>query len=160
MEQLPSWASFVGNALRVRISSEDVLLALIVETGKELQDLASTAWTEETIFDTIKNSAYVSHLPIIEDDVHLDESIIPSDTLRSLYEEQVKFKGEIWVIHKNDIDPFPSSPHAHNYESALKLHLGNGELYYGTDLVGKVARKNFLKLRGLFKRVQLPELEI
>ena len=44
---------------------------------------------------------------------------------------KVKVKGECWIIHKNDRDPFPSNPHAHNYDSfaAYGLDLGTGRLY-------------------------------
>src|SRR5207237_6227170 len=37
-----------------------------------------------------------------------------------LTEAQVKLQGEIWIVHKNDADPFPSNPHAHNYRERLK----------------------------------------
>jgi len=45
-----------------------------------------------------------------------------------------------------------------NYEANLKLHLGNGELYTGTKLVGKIPAKKFKKLRALFKSVSMPPL--
>lgn len=59
-------------------------------------------------------------------EVELFESIVPPNIPIFLTHQQVKIKGEIWVVHKNDADPFPSNPHAHNYQSNLVVHLGNG----------------------------------
>ena len=68
-------------------------------------------------------------------------------------------QGQVqWVVHKNDPDPFPSDPHAHNYEADLKLHLGNGELYNGSKCVGKIPAKKFKELRSSFKSISLPPL--
>ena len=49
----------------------------------------------------------------------------------ALQEAKVKLKGEIWVAYKYDRDPFPSNPHAHNYDRKLKMHLGTGDVYAG-----------------------------
>jgi hypothetical protein len=62
-------------------------------------------------------------------EIVLEESIIPEGVPVYLTEAEIKLQGEIWVIHRNDADPFPSSPHAHNYQQRLKMHLGNGDLY-------------------------------
>ena len=98
--------------------------------------------------------------PVIEETVVMEESVIPSNAFRMLLEEQVRFKGEVWTIHKNDPDPFPSVPHAHNYESGLKMHMGIGELFWGTQLVGKIRKKKFIEIRKRFTKVKLPELTI
>ncbi len=45
------------------------------------------------------------------------------------------------MVHKNDADPLPSSPHAHNYEQCLKMHLGTGDLYQRKE---RVALSKFL----------------
>jgi hypothetical protein len=66
-------------------------------------------------------------------EIVLEESIVPEGVPIFLSEAEIKLKGEIWVIHKNDADPFPSNPHAHNYQQRLKMHLGNGDLYMHRD---------------------------
>ncbi|MDQ7057154.1 MAG: hypothetical protein Q9N62_01270 [Ghiorsea sp.] len=108
----------------------------------------------------IENTSIVKKIPVILETIELEETIIPDHVIRDVNEEQVKFRGEKWVVHKNDSDPFPSNPHAHNYEAGLKLHLGNGELYSGTQLTGKITRKKFIMIRSLFKRVKLPKYDI
>jgi hypothetical protein len=59
----------------------------------------------------------------------LKSRLFPKGVPVYLTEAEIKLQGEIWVIHKNDADPFPSNPHAHNYQQRLKMHLGNGDLY-------------------------------
>ncbi len=54
----------------------------------------------------------------------------------------------MWRIHKNDPDPFPSDPHAHNVESGLKLDLSNGRLWFGTrDTEKSITRKHLIAIR-------------
>ncbi|HHF3044328.1 hypothetical protein WMQ59_22555 [Vibrio diabolicus] len=154
------WAAQLSNELSINLSSESLMLAMVRENEKELLDIALESWTYEQCKSWYSQSKLALSVPVIEEVVYLDESAIPCDTERAIEEELVKFKGERWVIHKNDADPFPSSPHAHNYEARLKLHMGNGDLYNGTELVGKMNKKSFIKLRNSFKKVQLPTLEI
>lgn len=157
---LPDLCSHAEATLKVRLSPVDLILALMEATGEEFAELAVHDWTGEKIVSTIQNTALFKNLPIVDEEVELSESAIPQDVFRSLYEETVKSKGEKWVVHKNDADPFPSDPHAHNYDAGLKLHLGNGDLYQGTKKVGTMPAKRFKDLRELFKRIKMPPLEI
>ena len=92
--------------------------------------------------------------------IELDYSLIPDRTMRRLDEVTVKRDGQIWRIHKNDADPFPSNPHAHNVESGLKLDLRNGDLYFRGQVRNRVNRKHLLHIRELVtaKGVELPAL--
>jgi hypothetical protein len=91
-------------------------------------------------------------------------SLIPEGVPRLLTEKEVKFKGEIWVIHKNDADPFPSSPHAHNYQENLVIHLGDGRLFRKREEVGRLGKKRFIELRTRIleelEDVELPALAV
>ena len=81
-------------------------------------------------------------------EVDLDHSPIPAGTLQRIIKVSIKRNGEIWRIHRNDADPHPSNPHAHNVESGLKLDLTDGSLYLGRDFAGtKVAEKDLLEIR-------------
>lgn len=74
-----------------------------------------------------------------------------------LTEKTVKIKGEVWRIHKNDVDPFPSSPHAHNYAAGVVLHLGTGEMFDGNrKSLGLVGCKKLVRLRGNLTKLDLP----
>jgi len=157
--QLPSFSQDIELELNIRISPTDILMALAESTGQEFQEFANRSWSKEEVIAAIENTQMVKEIPLILETVELEETIIPDDIIRNVNEEQVKFKGEKWVIHKNDSDPFPSNPHAHNYEAGLKLHLGNGDLYSGTQLAGKITKKNLMKVRGLFKRTKIPKYD-
>ncbi len=62
-------------------------------------------------------------------EIELEDDVLPEGVPVFLIEKDVKVKGKTWRIHKNDADPFPSNPHAHNYDARVKLHLGTGDLY-------------------------------
>jgi|ERR1017187_2421150 hypothetical protein len=49
-------------------------------------------------------------------------------------EEDYRVAGEVWRVHKNDPDPYPSRPHAHCISGSrrfigCKLHLGTRQLF-------------------------------
>lgn len=95
--------------------------------------------------------------------VEFPESPIPEGCFRGLDEVTVKRDGCIWRINKNDADPFPSNPHAHNTESRLKMDLSNGNLYLRRDFVGKAVSKKdllFIRDQANLKGVVLPALSI
>lgn len=53
-------------------------------------------------------------------------------------EEDYRVAGEVWRVHKNDADPYPSRPHAHCIGGArrfvgCKLHLGTRQLFTGSN---------------------------
>ncbi len=75
---------------------------------------------------------------------------------------QVKSKGLVWRVHKYDPDPFPSNPHAHNFEQNLKLHLGTGEFYRARKSMGHMKRKDLLELRSKIAEypIGLPPLSV
>ena len=110
------------------------------------------------LVELLRDFDFVALSPMILQEIELDEPIIPSGVPRLLTEWTVRSGGEIWRIHQNDADPFPSSPHAHNQETGLKLHLGSGELFRKREMVSKIRCKDLKKLRsGVTKEIQLPK---
>jgi len=103
---------------------------------------------------------FVSKLPLIVQKVVSEESLIPSGVEVVIEKKKYRVKGEVWIVHKNDVDPFPSSPHAHNYDQNIVMHLGNGRMYRKRDYIGTAKTKQFLALRTLINNVELPALEI
>jgi len=96
-------------------------------------------------------------------EVEFSVSPIPPKTLRSMNEVSVRRDGCVWRVHKNDPDPFPSKPHAHNTESGLKMHLGTGRLYHrSTDTEKSIDKKLLLFIRTELsqKGLALPPLQI
>jgi hypothetical protein len=74
---------------------------------------------------------------------------------------RIKSGGRIWIIHRSDLDPWPSKPHAHDYERRQKLDLRSGDIFSlpGRNQVEKLRRKDFLFLREQLGR-QHPDLEL
>lgn len=134
------------------IFDEGVVSEYLIQQGKI--ELASS----RDLYLYLVNSGIVGK-PILEK-VVFETSIIPAGTSCFINKKKYKVKGEVWVVHKNDVDPFPSSPHAHNYDQNIVMHLGNGNLYRGREYQSQAKRKDFLLLRSRIKNVELPELEI
>ncbi len=94
-------------------------------------------------------------------EIEFPESPIPDGTFRRIDEVTIKRDGCVWRIHRNDLDPFPSQPHAHNLESGLKLDLSNGRLYFGRRDTGKsISTKDlkFIRSAAVNQNISLPPL--
>ncbi len=117
--------------------------------GKDHADLLKAELSKKRMVELMKDHIF-SHTELLGS-IELEQSIIRHGTQRLLAEKLVKNNNEIWEIHKNDVDPFPSNPHAHNKDSGLKLHLGNGGLYLKWDEVGKINRKELKQIRDKAK---------
>ena len=115
--------------------------------------------TGEVIVDHLRAFNFEKYHPEILGEIELDEPILPEGTVKLLTEQTVKVKGEIWQVHKNDADPFPSIPHAHNYASGLSLHLGTGELFKKRDKVTQLQCKKLLAIREKLTKFDLPKLD-
>ena len=90
-------------------------------------------------------------------EIELDESPIPVTCVRRLDEATIKRDGCVWRIHKNDADPFPSNPHAHNGESGLKLDLRNGDLYFQRKTANEnVGKKHLSAIRNAAAKKGIP----
>jgi hypothetical protein len=80
---------------------------------------------------------------------HADGSII--------IQKDYKVDGEIWQVHKTDVDPHPSWPHAHCVGGrvrflGLKLHLGTRQLFHGPNpTVLFLSKKPFARLLELIR---------
>ncbi len=145
----------------IEVTSRDVEHALAeVCSLDDSMELLNMEWTPESIVERLQDYNFKRLHPETVDRVQLDESIIPDGGTRLLTEQRIRQDGEIWVIHKNDADPFPSDPHAHNYQSGHSLHLGNGDLFLRRNLVGRIRRKLLLELRGRIQVESLPPLEV
>lgn len=114
--------------------------------------------TAEKIISLLKDFEFKKYHPEILGEITLDEPLIPKGVPRLLTEKTVKVKGEVWRIHQKDADSFPSNPHAHNYESGIVLHLGNGDMFdRKRKSVGNIGCKKLLRIRSELNNFALPE---
>lgn len=114
--------------------------------------------TSDRILELLSGYDFRKNKSILLATIELNEPIIPDGTIRTLTEQTIKAGGEIWRIHKNDADPFPSTPHAHNIETGLVLHLGTGVLYdKKRRQVKNIGCKALLSIRSKISQLSLPE---
>lgn len=144
----------------VEISSMDLQLALCENLGIESMepvDLLDKKLSSDQMIELLLEYNFTK--PEIIAQIELKDSILPEGTPKLLTEKTVKVKGEIWVIHKNDADPFPSTPHAHNYESGISLHLGTGEFFDKRKSKGFLDCNKLIRVRDRIKGHELPTLD-
>lgn len=91
--------------------------------------------------------------------VEFDSQEIYDSVTNNLEKARIRDKGLIWTIHKNDKDPFPSNPHAHEYNLNYKMDLNAGIIYKKGKQVGKLGKKDFdrLKTKITEKGIELPK---
>lgn len=166
---LNAWIAFSAEA-RQRLAT---IHGRVIESGEfteavrelwgaenQLMMLYTPIPTVDEIIEQLKDYPFEPPLGEPLQTITLTESILPEDWLRLLEEQTLPQGGEIWRIHQNDADPFPSSPHAHNLENGLKLHLGTGYLYKKRKIVSRIRCKDLRKLRAqVTEAIQLPTFE-
>lgn len=145
----------------IQFEVEEVLNRLLdpYKVAAHLIEKGSSAKNKGEVLRDL-DEAFINQFPTFIARVVLSDTAIPSEIPVLVQKKHYKISGEIWVVHRNDIDPFPSSPHAHNYDQNLVLHLGNGKLYRKRKYVCTAKRTSFLQLRNMITNVQLPPLEI
>jgi hypothetical protein len=139
---------------------QNALAEVLNVTGNPPRKLVENELTTAEIVELLRDFDFHKIHPKFLAEVVLDEPVLPNLPLL-LTEKTVKLSGEVWRIHKNDVDPFPSVPHAHNYAAGVVLHLGTGEIFdtRNRKLLGKIGCKNLLRLRGELERFSLPSTE-
>jgi len=143
-------SSFIWQVLQLEYNCVEIPTDLL------LKDLSVLV-----IVDTVLKQKEKYGHPICE--ITIEESILTDCIDDSLIKAHIKFKGEKWVVHKNDKDSFPSNPHAHNFETNTKLHLGNGQNFNSKKICGQIKKKDLVMLRQrILQRLpslSLPKLE-
>jgi hypothetical protein len=140
------------------IKREDIFWALFLK----LQDSEDIEWAGD-LWDLDLN--YNRCLELLADfdfdslhtQILSEEDLIP-DSLLIQYKVRVKFKGQIWIIHRYDADPFPSNPHAHCLEQNIKLDLSNGNCYRKRDHLYTIKARDLICIRQEIEKVYKGEL--
>lgn len=73
---------------------------------------------------------------------------------QSLMEFWLKTKGYKWDFHKNDVDPWPSKFHAHDYAKHLKLDVITGVIFDvgSKEPTGKLNAKTLAKVHAKVRK--------
>lgn len=150
-------------ANKATIKREDIFDALFLlvsdkenlEWGGDLWDVKLSELEAEALLKDFDFKTLVTVFEV-EEDMFLKDYLFQKKV-------RIKDKGLIWIIHKNDKDPFPSNPHAHNLDQNIKLDLSNGNYYRNRKLLDKLNKKDFLDIREKASKAyngELPTLAI
>ena len=165
IEELTKATTQLEEQLQMKLKNIEVQWALSnalgIESGSDdaLEQLVARCPDATEIVRLVQGFNFAKFHPEKVDEVELEMDILPPDVSHLLFEQQIKRNGKIWTIHRNDADPFPSNPHAHNYDKNLKLDLSNGTLYRHKKPQGRVKHKDLLFLRSQVRSdIELPPL--
>jgi hypothetical protein len=162
-EILELLSSYFSSKYNYKISKHNIsdILYILVADEKSIEwpgDLidANISYTEA--FSLLDNFNFdtINHYIVT------NPRILPNNLLMA-YKAKFKSKGIIWLIHKYDKDPFPSSPHAHQLENNIKLDLGNGRCYKIKKHIYTISRKDLMVIRNEARKVfdgHLPPLAV
>ncbi|KAA8485590.1 hypothetical protein BDE36_0381 [Arcticibacter tournemirensis] len=130
------------------LSEDDIWTILQSELNLEYYEVIHAKLTDEKILEVVLDHINQNGLPLGKIEFDVDENDIDwlPETSDTLEKATLHKNGRIWVVHRSDADPFPSIPHAHNYQENYKLNLYTGELYRKTKLVGKMKKKELAEL--------------
>lgn len=163
IEHYIAWEQKVAAAAGEADVQSVLMDALDIEDSS---DLLSFDWDDKSgalLSSTVSLIRASSTRPVAVARLRLEEPILPAGVPRKLEEVRLKAVGEIWDIHRNDADPFPSNPHAHNVQTGVKLDLSNGDLYRKRKkLKERVRKKELIALRALATEedIELPVLAV
>ena len=140
------------------ISREDIFWALFValEDEEELE-WAGDLWDLDLDYNQCLEVLSRFDFNSLNNQIATDEGLIPENFLMQ-FKVRIKFKGQLWVIHRYDADPFPSNPHAHSLEQNIKLDLSNGNCYRRRRFLHTVKEKDLMAIRELAENVYKGEL--
>ncbi|MDI5898006.1 hypothetical protein [Flavobacterium yafengii] len=144
----------------IAISREDIFDAIFLSLKDKFEwEYPLDFWDLEIKYEEAKNVISNFDFKTVLFKITTDEHIIPQDLLMQ-FKVKIKSKGLIWLIHKNDVDPFPSIPHAHEYNSGIKLDFKNGNCYRKKELIFTIKKKDLLEIRKqASKNFDLPDIE-
>jgi hypothetical protein len=140
------------------ISREDVFWALFIALeDKEGLEWSGDLWDLEIDYSQCLEILSRFDFDSLHNQITTDEGLIPENFLMQ-FKVRIKFKGQLWVIHRYDADPFPSNPHAHSLEQNIKLDLSNGNCYRRRLYLHTIKEKDLLAIRELARNVYNGEL--
>lgn len=160
---LDELAAYFSDNLKSNIGCEKILDALLLI----LSDKENIEWKWHILDIDIQKEQALKLLEEFDFNT-LNQTIVLENSLfpESFFLEKkvrIKVNNSIWVIHKNDSDPFPSNPHAHNLEMNIKLDLSNGKCYRKKEYTHTISEKTLLQIRekaAMCFKGNMPELSI
>ncbi len=145
----------------IKITDHEVLEALFIILEKENNlEWITDVWDIEIEYAEALRLLENFNFECLYKKIETPLGIIPKELLVQ-FKVRIKSKGQIWIIHKYDADPFPSNPHAHDLINNIKLDLSNGKCYRVKEYIYTIKRKDLLLIRQKVQKetsILLPEL--
>jgi hypothetical protein len=162
-EELKKLSLYHTQRCSIFVSEEMIMEALILLFSDAYDfEWVGDVWDVDLSSEEVQKRLETFDFSIVSSKVTLDTESIP-EHFRIHYKVKIKAAGYVCIIHKNDLDPFPSNPHAHLLELNLKFDLSNGILYRRRKAEGSISTKKLLTIRQAASKVfkgELPELNI
>ena len=131
-----------------KIEDEHIFEALFMIWG----DKNEMKWVMEILnfpfkYEEAYNALIDFDFDVFDKEIHTDLELIKG---MLYYETKAKIRsgGVVWIIHKYDVDPFPSNPHAHQIQNNIKLDLSNGNCFRSRLFLDTIPKKELLKIRA------------
>src|SRR4051812_39734804 len=92
-----------------QITRENIFWALFIVLGDaEGLEFATDLWDLDLDYDRCFEALSDFDFNLLQVEIESDEGVVSKRFLLQ-YKVKVKFKGQTWVIHRYDVDPFPSN---------------------------------------------------
>ncbi|WP_142785196.1 hypothetical protein [Changchengzhania lutea] len=136
-----------SKSLSSQITIENIYDALYLELKEKYNfEHPTQLWDIDADFEKLKKILSNFDFKTVLFPVETSRNLIPKDYLVG-YKISIKLKNLKWRIHKYDLDPFPSNPHAHLIDSNIKMDLTNGKCYKRKKYTHTISKKELLKIR-------------
>jgi hypothetical protein len=130
-----------------QITKENIYDALYLELKESYEfEHPTQLWDIDVDFKKLKKILSNFDFKTVLFPIETSRSLIPKEYLTG-YKAIIKSKNLIWCIHKYDLDPFPSNPHAHLIDSNIKMDLSNGKCYQNKKHLYTISKKELMKIR-------------
>ncbi len=130
---------------RLAVGYVEILTALM-ETLAERnpETICAKDLTEAELFGLLEGFPF--RAPVILGEIE-DAAIEVPGGIRRIYAALNNGAGSEWEIHRNDSDPFPSNPYAHNEVEDIAMDLATGGLYHDRQFVHRLRRAQLIRFR-------------
>jgi hypothetical protein len=131
---------------RLHVEYVDVLTALMHVLGEpNPEDICRMGLPTEELIRRLE--AHPFDAPLILGHVS-DPSIEVPGSIRRVYAAIGKTPGTEWEILRNDKNPFPSNPCAHNEVEDITMDLSGGGLFHDGEFVHRLRKKDLVNFRA------------
>ncbi len=145
---------------RLHLEYVDVLNALMAVLGEaNPENICKMDLPAQELIRKLED--YPFDAPVILGEV-TDPAIEVPGSIRRIYTALTRVAGTEWEILRNDKNPFPSNPCAHNEVEDITMDLSAGGLFHDGAFVSRLRKKDLVNFRAKiadkYPEIALPPL--